>query len=292
MMRVKHLVTLALCAAAAAHAGPIQQLPLDNFVVQRVPVATLTGNTTFLFPSPISALYTSRAALQEQPNADFLIDFQPGQYWFTLRALKKGVEDYITVIYERKAYVIRVTASAKPTFTVTFFRDGGSTSGQPRPITPARLLSLLDKAKAYKLFLDQEPDALAGVTYDRPARILYYPNFRILIEEVFRFEEDDTVVFHASLENGTDTPLYYNPADFAVQLNNLNYSASVADASGIMPPRSATAAYFGITGTPNGSRNNLQAKNNWNILLNVTDRVEELNKPGRKGTGAAGKEVR
>ena len=70
-------------------AGPIKQIPLDNYVIQRVPVATGKGNTVIMFPSPIQALYASRCALQEQPNADFLLDFQAGQYWFTVRALKK-----------------------------------------------------------------------------------------------------------------------------------------------------------------------------------------------------------
>jgi hypothetical protein len=141
-------------------AGPIKQIALDNYVIQRVPVATGKGNTVIMFPSPIQALYASRCAIQEQPNADFLLDFQAGQYWFTVRALKKDVEDYITVIYERKAYVIHITASETPLYTVSFFRDDRSASGGPsltRRVTPARLISLLDKAKAYNLFLAQEP---------------------------------------------------------------------------------------------------------------------------------------
>ena len=110
-------------------AGPIKQIPLDNYVIQRVPVATGKGNTVIMFPSPIQALYASRCALQEQPNADFLLDFQAGQYWFTVRALKSDVEDYITVIYERKAYVIRISASETPLYTVSFFRDDSNASG-------------------------------------------------------------------------------------------------------------------------------------------------------------------
>ena len=81
-------------------------------------------------------------------------------------------------------------------------------------MTPARLLSLLDKAKAYNLFLAQEPDAVAGVLYDRPARVCEYPNFRVRIEETFRFEEDDTIVFNVSLINDTDQPIFYDPQGF------------------------------------------------------------------------------
>jgi hypothetical protein len=266
-----------MLAATLPHAllaGPLKQVPLDNYVITRVPVATGKGNTTIMFPSPIQALYASRCAFQEQSNADFLLDFQPGQYWFTVRALKRDVEDFITVIYERKAYVIRINASETPLYTVSFFHQGRSDGGLSgmRPVSPARLLSLLDKAKAYNLFLQQEPDAVAGVLYDRPSRVCIYPKFRVVIDEVFRFEEDDTLVFSLTLENQTDTPIYYSPEGFAVQLKTNIYTASVVDASGIMPPQSATNALFAITGTPSGGRNNLAPKNNWNILITETER--------------------
>jgi hypothetical protein len=261
----------------SAFAGPLKQVPLDNYVITRVPVATGKGNTTIMFPSPIQALYASRCALQEQPNADFLLDFQPGQYWFTVRALKKNVEDFITVIYERKAYVIRINASDTPLYTVSFFHGGNSNAGgisTMRPVSPARLLSLLDKAKAYNLFLQQEPDAVAGVLYDSPSRVCTYPKFRVTIDEVFRFEEDDTLVFSLTLENPTDQPGHYNPQTFAVQLKTNIYTASVVDASGIMPPQSTTNALFAITGTPSGGRNNLAPKNNWNILIAEAEQRE------------------
>ena len=263
-----------LALPAFALAGPLKQIPLDNYVIQKVPVATLPGTTCIMFPAPIQALYASRCALQEQPNADFLLDFQPGQYWFTLRALKRDVEDYITVLYERKAYVIHVTSTnEKPLYTVSFFKGEGIGGGAAaRRVTSARLLSLIDKAKAYKLFLQQQPEAVAGVLYDQPARVCDYPKFRVRIEEVFRFEEEDTVVFNISLTNDTDAPIFYNPQLVGVQLRHDIYNASVVDASGTMPPKSTTVAFFAITGTPNGGRNNLAPANAWNVL--ITERQE------------------
>ena len=270
-------------------AGPLKQIPLDNYVIQRVPVATVKGNTVIMFPSAIQALYASRCALQEQPNADFLLDFQAGQYWFTLRALKKDVEDYITVIYERKAYVLHVTSSDKPLYTVSFFRGENNGGGlSPRRVTPARLLSLIDKAKAYKLFLSQEPDAVAGVLYDQPGRVCDYPAFRVRIEEAFRFEEDDTIVFNISLINDTDEPIFYDPQLVGVQLRTEIYTASVVDASGTMPPHSTTVAFFAITGTPNGGRNNLAPANPWNVL--ITERAPIADRePASKRKGGEGK---
>jgi hypothetical protein len=39
-----------------------------------------------MFPSDISGLYAKSVAVQEQPNADFLISFTPGNVYFTIRA--------------------------------------------------------------------------------------------------------------------------------------------------------------------------------------------------------------
>ena len=46
---------------------------------------------------------------------------------------------------------------------------------------PERLLSLLDKAKAYQLFQKDHTDALAGVLHSAPGATNYYDNFRVII---------------------------------------------------------------------------------------------------------------
>ena len=191
-----------------AHAGQIIQKPLDEFVIYSLPIAFKSGNTTVLFPSAISALYAKSVAVQEQPNADFLISFTPGNYYFTVRALKPDAEDHLTVIYNRKAYVLHLSASDKPFYTVTFFQDA-TPRGPARPIVPERLLSLLDKAKAYPLFEKDYPDALAGVLHAAPNATNYYDKFRLLIRDVWRFEQEDTLVFRLELENNSDSTIYY-----------------------------------------------------------------------------------
>ncbi len=249
-----------------AHAGEIIQKPLDEFVIYSLPIAFKSGNTTVLFPSAISALYAKSVSVQEQPNADFLISFTPGNYYFTVRALKSEAEDHLTVIYNRKAYVLRLSASDKPFFTVTFFQDA-TLRGPARPIVPERLLSLLDKAKAYPLFEKDYPDALAGVLHTAPNATNYYDKFRLLICDVWRFEQEDTLVFRIELENSSDSTIYYKPQDLAVRLEDRIYTQSIADASGVMPPKSTTPAFFAITGNGQGGRNNLAPDNRWNVLV-------------------------
>ena len=113
-------------AGTPLDAGEIVQKPLDEFVIYNLPVALQRGNTTVLFPSTISGLYAKSVAAQEQPNADFLLSFTPGNFYFTVRALKKDADDHLTVIFNRKAYVLHLKASDKPFYSVTFFQGGHS----------------------------------------------------------------------------------------------------------------------------------------------------------------------
>jgi hypothetical protein len=62
-----------------------------------------------------------------------MISFTPGNYYFTVRALKREAEDHLTVIYNRKAYVLHLSASEKPFYAVTFFQDASYRGhGAPR----------------------------------------------------------------------------------------------------------------------------------------------------------------
>jgi hypothetical protein len=191
---MKRALALALIMAGSPlDAGEITQKPLDEFVIYKIPVTFQSGNTTILFPSAISGLYAKSVAVQEQPNADFLLSFTPGNFYFTVRALQKEAEDHLTVIFNRKAYVLHLNASEKPFYSVTFFQ-GGNARAAAWPVVPERLLSILDKAKAYSLFQKDQPDALAGVLHAEPNAVNYYENFRVITRDVWRFEEEDTVI--------------------------------------------------------------------------------------------------
>ena len=260
-------LVLSFLLAATAYAGPITQKPLDEFVIYDVPVAHKTGTTTVMFPSEISGLYAKSISTQEQENARFLITFTPGNFYFTIRALKADAEDHLTVIFNRKAYVLHLTASEKPFYNVTFYQDERQGKEGKLAVVPERLLSLMDKAKAYPLLANNQPDALAGVVHTVPAITNYYEGFNVRVRDVWRFEQDDTLIFHLELENTTDRSIRYNPQDLAVRLDERIYTQSLADASGIMPPKSVTPAFFAITGNGQGGRNNLDPDNKWNVLV-------------------------
>jgi len=249
------------------YAGPITQKPLDEFVIYDIPVAFKSGTTTVMFPSQISGLYAKSVATQEQENAGFLISFTPGNFYFAIRALKPNAEDHLTVIFNRKAYVLHLTASEKPCYDVTFFQDDRRGKDGKMAIVPERLLSLMDKAKAYPLFAASQPDALAGVLHAAPDITNYYDGFTVHLRDVWRFEEEDTLIFRIELENTSNRAIYYKSQDLAMQLDERIYTQSIADASGVMPPKSITPAFFAITGDGEGGRNHLAPDNKWNVLV-------------------------
>ncbi len=261
------LISVALLITPAIHAGQIVQKPLDEFVIYDVPVAFESGTTTIMFPAEISGLYAKSVAVQEQENANFLISFTPGNFYFTIRALKPDVEDHLTVIYRRKAYILHLSASENPFYSLSFFTDDRRGKSVGLSVAPERLLSLLDKAKAYPLFAEHQPDALAGVLHAEPEIINYYENFNVHVRDVWRFEEEDTLVFRVELENPSDATIYYKPQDLAVRLDERIYTQSIADASGTMPPNSITPAFFAVTGNGEGGRNHLAPDNAWNVLV-------------------------
>jgi hypothetical protein len=85
---MKRALTFALLMAGSRlDAGEIIQKPLDEFVIYNIPVAFQSGNTTVLFPSAISGLYAKSVAVQEQPNADFVLSFTPGNFRYILARL-------------------------------------------------------------------------------------------------------------------------------------------------------------------------------------------------------------
>lgn len=246
-------------------ASSIVQKPLDEAIVYQVPTAWKAGTTTILFPSEISALYGKAIATQEQTNAQFVISFVPGNYYVTLRALEKTVEDYLTIIYNRKAYIFHLVPSDHPFRTLTLFNP--DKNRRSTIVSPSQLFSTLDKAKAYSLFKSQHPDALEGVLHVSPNIENPYQDFTVKIRDVWRFEAQDTLAFKLEFINHSNNTIHYKPQDLAVRLGDRIYTQSIVDASGSMPPQSTTPVFFAITGDGSGGRNNLAPDNNWSVLV-------------------------
>jgi hypothetical protein len=142
---------MGVCLIADAKDKAIQEFILDEQTVYTIPVSGYRV-TTISFPGPISAIDAAQASIDPQKPAAFLIAYTKGTSFFSVRAEAKRADSNINVRWNNKTYVIELVESDEPLLSVTFQNaPDNSASVQAEPVTPTRLLALLDKAKAYPL---------------------------------------------------------------------------------------------------------------------------------------------
>jgi hypothetical protein len=276
---VNFMLCLGLCLNAQARGNPaIAELLLDEHTVYTIPVS-LERITTISFPGPITAIDAAHVTSDTQTDALFQIAHTKGAAFFSVRALTRKATTNVNLRWNNKTYVLELVETNRAWFSVIFRLppDKGSET-QVVKVTPQRLLALLDKAKAYPLLKMYHPEAVAAVevrTYAKEPKQVDYENYVIHLDEVFRFNPEDTLVFRVRLENKTDVPLTYIPDSFSVRIGERTYFPSITDASGIIPPKGALPAYFAVTGTPNGGRNELSLKNDFTVILQATKPSDE-----------------
>lgn len=114
------LAALSFAKAAAAQAtNPIQRLPLNPMIVTRIPIA-LDRLTTIRFPSPLSDLQSALVAAEPHPDALFLVVFQPGSAFFSLRALATNASTTLNVVWNNQTCVLELVESKTPCLSAIF----------------------------------------------------------------------------------------------------------------------------------------------------------------------------
>lgn len=254
-----------------------KEYSLEQGIVYKIYVKKDDGVTTVTFPSNIAKIAGMNVSLE--PNADFMLSAKAGSYYFNVTALKEKATGTLTVVYNRKSYALYLIHDPNQAYaSVNFGRGGGASTSFKANVVHAtpnvsaeRLVSLIDMAKTYDLLLVNYPDSVANTIRAKFDNTYKYGDFNIKLEEVIRFEKDDTLVFRLVLENLSNHEIEYDKHTFSAQTGESLSYMSVADASGTMPPRSKTYAFFAITSTPKGGRNNLSAENKWLIGLTTKE---------------------
>ena len=263
---------MGVCLIAGAKDKAIQNYILDEQTVYAIPVSGLRV-TTISFPGPISAIDAAQASIDPQKPAAFLIAYKPGTSFFSVRAEVKKAVTNINIRWNNQTYVLELIESDDPLLSVTFqIPPDNPALAQAALVTPTRLLALLDKAKAYPLLRAYHPEAVADVdyrNYEREPRIVDCTNYAVRIEEAFRFNPEDTLVFRVGVTNKTGKELVYAPNGFSLRVGERTYPQSISDASGVVPPHAEASAYFAVTGTPNGGRNDISIKNDFYVILDA-----------------------
>lgn len=284
---MKSPTSLLLFVATVAFAAPpdaIQRVSLDDRAVVSVPVAT-NRVTTISFPGPIAAIDAVGVTADGKTPGQFQLAHTKGSSFLSVRALMPRATSNLNIRWNKHTYVFELVESDTPVLALNL--DDRVETVQPVPlVTPTRLLALLDKAKAFPLLKKQQPEAVAGAEArtlgDKP-QLSDFNDYEIRVEELFRFNPEDTLVFHVTLRNKSNKEIRYLPESFAVRAGNRLYYQSISDAPGLLPPKATSTVYFAITGTPDGGRNELSLKNEFTVLVS---RLAPLPSPPTTGTNA------
>src|SRR6185437_5792270 len=270
---MKSAISLLLLTATVALADSpeaIQRVTLDERAVVTVPVAT-NRVTTISFPGTITAIDAVGVTADGKTPGQFQLAHTKGSSFVSVRALARKAATNLNIRWNKRTYVFELVESDTPVLALNLEDRTTTETVQPAPlVTPTRLLALLDKAKAFPLLKKQQPDAVAGAearTFGDKPQVSDFNDYEIRVEEVFRFNGDDTLVFHVTLRNKSAAEIRYLPASFCVRVGDRLYYQSISDAPGVLPVNAASTVYFAITGTPDGGRNELSLKNDFTVLV-------------------------
>jgi len=267
--------TATLLAAAVAPAQQSKEILkdfLDSNVSIVVPVAT-NRVTTISFPSAITAIDGAGVTVDGKTPGLFQLAHTKSSAFLSVRALFPKASANLNIRWNDQTYVFDLIESDQPVLSLnleappTPEEDG---VGRAPEVSPIKLLSLLDKAKAFPLLKAQQPESVADVdftTYDGKPLVSDFNDYEIQIEETFRFNAEDTLVFRLAITNKVDSPLIYQPDSFTLRAGDRLYPQSVSDADGTVPPKSRSIVYFAVTGTPDGGRNDLSLRNSFTVLV-------------------------
>lgn len=271
---MKSIVSLLSLISTVALAGSpaIQRAWLDDRTVVTVPVAT-NRVTTLSFPGPIAAIDGAGFTLDGKSPGQFQLAHTKGSAFLSVRALSARASANLNVRWNDRTFVFELNESNIPMLSLNLEAPPTPNTagvGNASEVSPLKLLALLDKAKAFPLLKVQQPQSVADVaftTYDGKPLVSDFNDYEIQIEQTFRFNAEDTLVFRIGITNKADAPLIYQPDSFAIRAGNRLYHQSISDADGTVPPHGRSLVYFAITGTPDGGRNNLSLKNPFTVLV-------------------------
>lgn len=255
----------------------VKQFPLDERTVYEIPIAR-EAPTTLMFPSALTAIEAANVSATLDTPAPVLLAYTPGRYFFSVRALEPDAKAAVNVVWKNKTYVLRFAVASEAYASVTFYEDelAGRSLTQRHRASPEVLLNLLDRAKSYRLIAEQYPETAQQIEHTEPKTTTFYRDFRVTVEEIFRFDPEDTLVFRLRFDNTSDSEIIYQPQRLAARVGQNVYYASIADASGIVPPKASTNGFFAISGTPRGGRANLSVKNTFSVIVPRVERDAKL----------------
>jgi hypothetical protein len=275
------LTALLVCAVPIFAAGnqDLSKKVVRMSLNQDEPAVIRTGTsgiTTVQFPSKIEALDGfgfSRNPVQNGPDL-FQISFNKGTNFLSLKAMRDGVEGNLTVVVDGRVYSLFCEADADPSFVVIFEDAAATLVSSPREIlakrkqaSPARLLGFLDKLKGYPTLKMSTPEMFRHMEVAEPNSESGQDELKVTLRRVLRDENLDALGFEIELSNRSGKDFLYDPESLGVRVGAEAYPETICDAEGVVQAGKTLPAYFVVSGTATGDRNDLAVTNKFDILI-------------------------
>ena len=283
------LLTLAVTARMEAEeaadspdalAKRVREALLDQLAPVAVDVS-IHGITTLQFPAHIDAVDGDGFASKAGQDAQFLI--APGDSWVSIKSLLPGAEQNLNVVIHGRVYAILVRTREKNDYAVIFHEPSmgplpKTSLAQVRrevsrkKISTARIIGLLDKLKGYPTFSQQAAAMYIGMDVAEPVKegkgFSENEQIKVQIERVLRDNQMDAVGFEITIENKTDLPYRYDPANFAVRVGPEVYVNTLGDGQGLIPAHAKQTAYFIVAASAESNvPNDLSVYNDFTAIV-------------------------
>ncbi|MDD3179498.1 MAG: hypothetical protein PHQ04_04020 [Opitutaceae bacterium] len=255
-----------MVSAGVLPAAVIKSYPLDERTVYTIGVGC-DAPTTCLFPGPLTALEAANLSAKGEDRPPVLLSHQPGTSFFSVRALTADARAAANVVYRGRVYVLNFAAVTAPDRAVSFVDEPLAAAPATPRATPEVLQALIARTKAFSLLQAQHPALAQAIDRTTPGTVSYYRGFTVTVEEVCRFDVEDTLVLRLRFENSTNAPVRYDPTQLAVRVGHMVCPPALTDASGVIPARTSTEAFVAITDSPEGDRANVSVENLFSILV-------------------------
>lgn len=266
-MDLRRVTLTALCALLAPAASPaaIHAYPLDARSIYTIRISR-EEPTTCVFPGALTALEGANVSAKPEDAPAVLLSYRPGTEFFSLRALKDGAAGALNVVFRGRVYVLCFVTGGETDRAIEFF-DQPLPGAEHRTLPPDALRTLIEHAKHHARMTAQFPKIASTIERAEPGNVTLYRDFTVTVEEVFRFEAEDTLILRLRFANSGDTVVRYEAKGIAVRVGSEVFPTALAEASGAIPPRSTTRGFVAITGTLHGSRANLSVREKFSVIV-------------------------
>ena len=264
-LRRHALIAGAALALGSAVSAAIRAYPLDERSVYAIRIGR-DEPTTCVFPGPLTALEGAGVAAKADDSPAVLLSYQADAAFFSVRALRENASGALNVVFRGKIYALSFVTGGETDRTVTFL-DEPLAGANRRPLDSSVIRALLDRAKQREKILAQYPALVSAIARAEPGSVTPYPTFTVTVEEVARFDAEDVLVLRLRFANPGNAPVRYDRQKLAVRVGTDVFPAALTDASGAIPPQSATCVYLALAGAPGGGRANLSVRENFSVLV-------------------------